>query len=912
MLVGRGAELDRILRLCDVARQGRGGSLIVSGDAGIGKSALLNETARQADGFEVLRVRPLQSESHLPFVGLHDLLFPLLPFLDAIPPSQQAALSAALELGPPAPGDRFAAAAATISLFAAAAEHRPVLCVIDDGHWLDEPSRESLLFAARRLLTDPVVLIIATRDRPWLDDVDIEQLHLTGLDAMNASLLMDESGRRIVDQVRERLITDTAGNPLALVSALASLTDDQLNGLAPIAGTPPFGHDLESMYAQRLHPLPSSTRDALLVVATSNSGNRDEILAAMASLGLEPAALTTAENAGMITADDGRWQFEHPLMRSAAYHSAEPANRRRAHEALARILPVDHLDEIAWHLASAAAAPDEDVAGRLEESARTSRARHGYVSAAQALVASARLSPHSEDAFRRMLAAAAAFRAGGQPGDAAGLLDDALALAGNPVARAEAQLSRGYTMLHFQPTMEVCDMLAEEAERVELVDPGRAAAMLATASVLLVGTSDVPMAIATSTRASELAALDGGPVLLVASIAQASALTLGGRTAEARTLLARVTPLLGSLDPLGDVGLLIDMAAHNLVWLEEWTSARHLLERSIAAARSAGAVSALPHSLSIISELEFRCGRMSQALAAAAESVQISSDTGQTLPEAIGLVSLGRVEVLLGWREEAAAHLSAAADLALELGVDSLLDYVAAFRSLGELGRGHPERALRHGREFTERQRRKGVDYPDVVRGDGDFIESLARTDHPAEAVVGVARLEERAAATGSEWATATAARCQGLLAPRRSFEDAFARAFDHHSGADLVEIARTWLCLGQRRLGSGDLEAAREALENALAAFESLGAKDWIRQAERDLAVLGGPSRERSRTALSDLTPQEVQVALLVADGATNAEAAAALFISPKTVEAHLSRVYRKLDVRSRTELSRRVLPPE
>ncbi len=302
MLPGRADETARTDRLLDGARVGESAALIVRGDPGIGKTALLAEVAARAVGFTVLRAHPLQTESELPFAGLSDLLRPLLPLLDRIPEAQAAVLAGALALGPPTPGDRFAAAAATISLLAAGAEEVPVLAVVDDAHWLDTPSREALLFAARRLGHEGVVLLFAMRDRPWLESAGIETLELRGLDPDAAALLLARSGRVVSPRVRERLVAETAGNPLALLGALTTLSEGQLDGSEPITAPIAVGRNLERSFAQRLEPLPDETRRALLVAAASYSGDATEIARGIAALGLATDALDPAERRGLVAA----------------------------------------------------------------------------------------------------------------------------------------------------------------------------------------------------------------------------------------------------------------------------------------------------------------------------------------------------------------------------------------------------------------------------------------------------------------------------------------------------------------------------------------------------------------------------------------------------------------------------------
>src|SRR5664279_964193 len=459
--------------MLDEARGGSSGSLIVHGDPGVGKTALLDAVADGAAGFTLLRARGLQAESELPFAGLADLLRPLMGFLDRIPPPQSAVLSGALAIGPPTPGDRFAAAAATISLLAAGGEATPVLAVIDDAQWLDTPSREALLFASRRLGNDRVAVVLATRDSLWRATARLPDLELRGLDPEAAGALVARSGRVVGSNVRDRLVADTAGNPLAIIQALSTLRDDQLSGSVPITGPIAVGRTLEASFARRLASLPPASRRALLVAATS-------------------------------------------LLRSAAYHVADPVDRRWAHRSLAGALGQDQHDQIAWHLAAATTGRDEAVARRLEETAAGAQARHGYIAAANALATAASLSPESPDRLRRMLNAGNAFRLGGQAQTANDILLGLVEEVRDPVFRADVQLVRGSALIMIAPMADTTAMLIHEATLVQARDPARAASMLAIASIGAVGAAQVGLAVDIAASAVRISQSIGGPVQTVA------------------------------------------------------------------------------------------------------------------------------------------------------------------------------------------------------------------------------------------------------------------------------------------------------------------------------------------------------------------------------------------------------------
>jgi DNA-binding CsgD family transcriptional regulator len=908
MLSGRETEIARMDRLLDAARSGTSAALIVHGDPGIGKTALLEHVVAKATGFSVLRAQPLQTESELPFAGLSDLLRPLLPLLDRIPVPQAAALSGALAIGPPTPGDRFAAAAATISLLATGAEKAPVLAVVDDAQWLDGPSREALLFAGRRLGNEGVVLLMATRERTSPGDTEIEQLELEGLAPDAVAALVSAADRMVSPGIRDRLIAEAGGNPLALLEALATLSDAQLGGAAPIAGPLPVGSSLERSLAQRLEPLPGETRRALLVAAASDSGDANEIARALVAVGLDVAALIAAERHGFIVTEAGKVEFRHPLLRSAAYHVADAVERRNAHRAHATTLVPDQHDRISWHLAAAAAWPDEEVARLLEETAGGAQARSGFAAAGNALAAAARLSPADADRVRRTLGAANAFRLGGQVQAAADLLPGVLDAAADPLVRADVQQLYGTLLTVIGPMEQAFVLLVEEAGRVESHDPARAATMLALAAIGMTGASEVGLSVETAHRAVALAQPLGGPVVMIAAVAFANACALAGRAGEARAIVEPLVPVLATLDPLGEVTFLIASTAHLLSWIEDADDARTLLDGIVRAGRSASAVTALPFPLAILSELDLRTGRMDQAYAAATEAVRLAEEIGLTVELSFALVTLARIEAVRGSEEECRTHLRAAFDMARRVGVSSIEDYVASVLGLLELSFGRPERAIAHLSECSRFEIERGVGLPTAVLWNPDLIEAYARVGRTDDATRELATLETQGRESGSRWAAATAARCRGLLAGEDEYEAILLGALELHDDHDTFERARTELCLGRRRRHSRHRAAARVVLQQALSTFEALGAVPWADQARTELRASGVAPALPHGGSLMTLTPQELQVALIVAGGATNRETASALFISPKTVEFHLGHVYDKLGVRSRTELVRRV----
>jgi DNA-binding CsgD family transcriptional regulator len=907
VLIGRAEERTRVDELLKKGRVGMSAALIVHGDPGIGKSRLLEYLIAEAEGFIVLRAHPLEAEVELPFAGLSDLLRPLLPLLDRVPAPQAGALSAALALGPPAPGDRFAVAAATLSMLALGAEAAPLLVAVDDAHWLDGPSREALLFAARRLGREGVLVVLASRDLPWLEAAGIDRLAITGLTENEAGALIDESKRAISAGVREQLIGDTAGNPLAILEALDVLSDAQLAGTELIASPLPVGDDLGHGFVRKLEPLPADTRAALLVAAASDTGDLREIARALATLGLEQSALAPGVGEGLIAIQPTLVEFSHPLVRSAVYHAATPADRHAAHKALAHALSPDAVDRFAWHLASSTGEPDEEVAALLEASANAAQVRLGYSSAALAYETAARLSPADADRVLRTMAAAQAHWLGGSPDRVDDLLLAILPLAIDPALRADIQLLRAGALFFIAPVGELYTLLATEGERIASVDPARAAVMFCHAAGCCLMAGELIRSVETARRAFVLAQPLGGPVTARTAGVLAGYLVFRGAIEEGTAILE---PLLSTLDEVDPLGASQDMAliAQGLSFLEDFERAERTINRVILAARDASAPSLLPFPLAVLSEHELRRGRVAAAHAAAAESVRLVHETGQTAAAAFSLVTLARVEAILGLEDQCREHVATGRAVSRKVGAATIEWYGEAVLGLLDLSLGNAEQAYAHTLEAARLELRMGSVLPVIVPLRPDLIEAAIRLGRLDDAARELELFEQQGRETGISWIAATAARCRGLIDDESTYERTFAEALVLHGNNSPWERARTELCLGRRRRRSRRRADARASLRSALAIFESLGGEPWAEETRKELRATGLTVTPTNDSSLRDLTPQELQVTLIIAKGATTKQAAAALFLSPKTIEFHLANTYRKLGLSSRTELVRRV----
>ena len=481
MLVGREAECTRIDQLLACARGGTGGALLLSGEAGIGKSALCGYAIECAGGMTVLSAHGMESEAELPFAGLLELFRGRLDHLDDLPAPQAAALGGALALSEQTSTDRFAIYAGVLSLLAALAEGGPILVVIDDVQWIDAPSAEAVLFAARRLGAERIGVLIAGRDDVRFDvPPGVPRVLLGGLSAAAGRALLAREPRSVAPAVRDRLLEAMRGNPLALTEITGTLDDDQLTGARPLDDPLSAGPTLERALLRRVAPLPDTTRRALLVAAASDTDSVERALGGLWALGLEASSLAPAERAGAIDIAGRRLRFRHPLLRSAVYHGASTVDRRAAHRALAE---TSDGERRAWHLAAAAVGPDETVAQALEDAARTAATRGAHAAAARALERSAGVSPDVDQRVRRLTEAARETQVAGRAPDDGRLLERAMALTHDPVRRAEIQLLRGRQIVWHGEPGRAHELLVREAGRVRDLAPGMAAMMLAEAVV---------------------------------------------------------------------------------------------------------------------------------------------------------------------------------------------------------------------------------------------------------------------------------------------------------------------------------------------------------------------------------------------------------------------------------------------
>lgn len=905
MLVGRAPERKRLRASLAAARAGRGSALVVRGEPGIGKTALLEELRAGADGFRVLVARGVESESRLAYAGLSDLVRPVLDRLEQIPEAQRAALRAALALGPPVVPDRFAAYAATLSLLGALAAEGPVLVVVDDAHWLDVPSQEALLFCARRIADEPVAMVAASRERPpeRLEVAGVEELELGGLAEEEARRLLERvPGPPLAAGVAARLIELAQGNPLALVELARSLRPEERAGRAALPRTPPAGRAVVRAYRRRIEALDPDARRALLLAATGDDGAPEPLLSALGE-GARPA-LARAEAAGLLRLADGRVAVAHPLVRSAAIELAPPEQRRAAHRALAGALDRERdAEQRAWHLAEATVGPDEETAAALEAAAMRAAARTGYAAAASALEGAAGLSAAPGGATRRAIA-------GSQMAMAAGRTDWALAQLdrADPAAAAPGEVAhlRGMLLTMTGDLDRAYQLLVRTAREIAAHDPARAAVMLSDAALTRPMAGDCHTGLATAREAFTVARRAPAlPPIVLAALG--ATLTLRGDARAARSLIEELDRVVPDIDPLSAEGQMLVMGTSWRAWID----ARELVgERSdawIARARASGALGFLAFPLLNGCDADVRAGRWARARARAQESADILAETGQLAFLGYVLSTLGLIEAGLGLDQGAREHVALARRNAPS-DVGSVAVYTGAALGLLALGDGDAAAAARELERTAETVERAGLTEPATVSWQPDLVEAYTRLGRIDEARRALATLSEQAHRTGGRWARAVTCRCRGLI--DEDIDRHFGEALALHEGIPMpFERARTELCFGQRLRRAGRRTEARAQLERALSAFEDLGAEPWARQAREEIAASGARLRPRRAGRPEEgLSPRELQVATAVAGGLTNREAAARLFLSEKTIERHLGSVYRKLGLRSRTELAARM----
>ncbi|TPQ19139.1 ATP-binding protein [Streptomyces sporangiiformans] len=909
-LLSRAEEQDRLRLLLADARRGRSGLLILRGEPGVGKTALLEEAVTESAGMLVLRATGIEMEAELAFAGLGELVRPLESRVDRLPTLQARALRTALSLEDGEPPDRLTLGAAALTLLTDAAATGPVLVAVDDAHWMDEASARALLFAFRRLQAEGVAVLVTARDgeRCLFTEANLPTLTLAGLNPAAAAALV----QRVVDVAADsepfkRLYRETAGNPLALLEAAPALCDSGWAAQEPESPLP-VGPRLTAAYATRLAALPEPGRRAVTVAAASFTEDAVVLIEALHALALDAEVLQALEAAKVLNLSGGKVRFVHPLLRSAAYHLAAPELRRESHRVLAGALTdrdglVDR-DQRSWHLAAAAAGPDVTAAAALADTAARARDRGALPAALRAYERAAELTSSQFDQGRYLLAAAEVAQLAGRGDQALVLAEAATNTTDDATVRADAAGLRSQVLLVRQPPRRVHDQLVDMAAGLEAT---QAVPLLVAAAGAGCMGGAILQARATADRAGALAR-NGEAVIFdhSAAVLRAHTMMLAGERIDAATVFSSCEQFLTDTDPLS-IGIEVtSFSAMDLMWLERFPAARTLLERAVRCARKIGACERLAPYLTVLAETQLRTGYWDDAYALASEGATLAGETGQPVLQAYAISTLARIEAARGRATQCIEHARQFRGLLDSRGADLVSPYIEATLGLLELGTGRESEAAARLDELQQRVRDLGLREPTVLQHQPDLIEANLTAGDRSAAQAALAELLDQVQQAPSAWGHAVSERCRGLV---EADEDAYHKALQLHAHLpDPFAKARTDLAYGRFLLRKRKRGAARRPLNAARQVFERLRADPWTAAAEKELRAAGFKTPTRPGHAPVALTERETQVAVLVSKGHTSPEVAAALFLSTKTVEYHLSRIYAKLSVRSRTELAGRL----
>jgi DNA-binding CsgD family transcriptional regulator len=891
--------LDQVL---DAARDGLSAALVVRGEPGIGKTSLLDYSAGAAAGFRVIRIAGVESELELGFAGLHRLLVAFLPAMAGLPPRLRDALGSAFGLTDGAPADRFAVGLATLSLLADAAAGSPLLCAVDDAQWLDQESLEVLAMVGRRVYAERIALIFGTRDagdgRPQLEG--IPDIRIGGLPEHDALELVGSSVDGPLDpQLARRIVPETQGSPMAIIELVGELTAAELSGAGLLPEPLPLSRRLETHFLRQARALPAATQTLLLVAAAEPSGDPRLITAAAARLGSPPAAADPAQ-AGRVIVMYPEARFRHPLIRSAVYGGASPADRRRAHQALAAELNRDQdADRRAVHLAAAAIGPDETVAAELDRAAGRARARGGYSAAGALLARAAQLTSDEGLWAERVLAAAHAHLAGGAPARAKLLLEQTAQIS-DPFQRARMRRLQGLIRYALGQAQGTASILMDAARALEPFDAhfARATMLEALEAARVTGRLAEPGESALDLcRVARAMPLPPGSQPRVADLLLdgATALVLDGHAAAVPVLGRAVAALLADPSDSADALLWLGIGCWAAGAVGDDTSLQELATRLEHRARDTGALSALSNGLLFLAMSELLTGSLAAVRAHFTERAEIMAAVGR--PSDVGEL------VVLAWQgrePEARAAAAAVTQYATGHGHGWMLAFADYALAVLELGLGNYRAALPGDPgNFRDNPFLGIVGFPDL-------IEAASRCGERAIAAEATAEFAARALSNATPIALGLLAMSQALLADDTDAEKLYQDAIEHLSQCrGNLRKARAhllygeWLRRQKRRLD------ARDQLRTAHEMFLQTGAEAFAERARAELAATGERARKRSNDTRRDLTPQEAQIALLASRGATNGEIAGRLFLSASTVDYHLRKVFRKLDLTSRRQLA-------
>jgi DNA-binding CsgD family transcriptional regulator len=778
-----------------------------------------------------------------------------------------------------------------------------LLILVDDAHWLDSASSACLAYLSRRLAGSPVAVIAAIRtgeDETVLSEASIPTLELAGLGREDAEALLRERTRDLGGRAVAALCEVTLGNPLALIELPRTLSAEQRLGQAPLDPVPAPGGAIGAAFERKLSLLDPQSRSALLVAAAAFDRTPTAIVAAARELGLSDAALERCEDAGLLEITPGRMSFSHPLLRSVTYAASSAKDRRKAHRALA-----GHSDDDsrAWHLAAAALGPDAEAAGALEGAAFRATMRGAHLTAADALERAAQLS-EPDTRGPRLFTAGLAAALGGSFDRAAGLLE-AASDGDDPNLKATARHLLAMVRLTggIGSALDNHDLLLAEAEERLGEDRAGAAALFADAGVAAVIGAEAELALAAAERAVAVLPAEAPPtVRCQAHAIHGMALMLSARADDARLAFDRAGELLPQVELLSSAPQSIALSLGGRVSTGQVGVLRDEAHFLAAKARENRSLGILPYLQQLGADASYRLGDWDDAERESEEAALQAEASGQLGPEAIALAGRARTLAARGKTEEARAAAARAIALAERPGKAAAAMWARAAVGFLELAIGRGEEAITELERVRDLAAEASLEDPLIIPWAPDLVEAYARAGRTAEARAAAEALSHQAERNGTPLALALAARSRAIA---ESDADGFERAIELHARSEQpFELGRTLLAYGSRLHRARRRTEARERLREALEIFEGLGATPWVQQARIELRAAGGVER-RPAADPNELTAQELRVARAVAAGATNKEVAAELFLSPKTIEFHLGRVYRKLEINSRTQLA-------
>jgi RNA polymerase sigma factor (sigma-70 family) len=902
-LFGREREREVLDRLLSGALTASGGVVVVNGEPGVGKTALLDYATEARPDFRVARTVGIESEVQLAFAALLQLCSPFLELIDRLPQPQQGALAVAFGLGAGPVPNPFLVGLAVLGLLAEAAEEQPLLCVVDDAQWLDSASARALAFAARRLLAERIAVIFATRE---LSEAlaGFPELHVQPLGRRAARALLESVLPAPLDEsVLERIVAETRGNPLALLELPRELTPAQLAGGFGLPAAVPLSASLEESYARRLARLDHDARRLLLVAAADPTGDPALVWRAAERLGIEEAAAQTVQAADLLALSP-RVVFRHPLVRSAVYGAAGPNERRQVHRALADVTDPDvDPDRRAWHRAQAASVPDDDVAAELERSAVRARGRGGFAAAAAFLERSFALTLDPARRAGRALAAAEAQEQAGALDAALALIETAQAGPLDEFQRAQADVLRARISFAADRGSEAPPLLLAAAQRLEPLN-GRLAREIyldaLTAAIFAGGLgagADARTVAATAVAAPPPPAPRAADLLL-----HGLALLITDGHAAGTPVLREALVAFRSDGISPEEGLRwLWLAGRAAAYIWDYDSWDALTARQIRLSRESGALTVLPLTLSTRAGVELFGGNLATAagLVQTADVVTAATD-GRAVPYAPLALAAFR------GRGRDATRLIAT----------STKDFVARGEGMGVTLAGWASAMLHNGLARYDEALAAAEPAAQDPRelwfatwAMVELVEAAARSGHAARATGALEALSDSTRASCTPWALGVEARSRALLSGDDAAESLYREAIDHLEPTRLrVDVARTRLLYGEWLRRQRRRVDARSQLRTAHEQFTDFGMEAFAERARVELEATGEHARQRTVDTLDQLTPQEAQIARLASEGNTNREIATRLFISASTVEYHLRKAFRKLDVKSRTQLARRL----